>query len=40
MQSSCEVFKHEGELALYCELLHSEKYKYPEKWKDKAEVKK
>ena len=35
-----EVFKEEGELVLYCEHLHSVKYKDPEKWKDQAEVKK
>ena len=40
VRTSYEVFKGEGELALYCEHLHSVKYKDPEKFADKAEVKK
>ena len=40
VRTSYEVFKGEGELALYCEHLHSVKYKDPEKFEDKAEVKK
>tara|TARA_B100001939_G_C16638792_1_gene486671 strand:- start:489 stop:647 length:159 start_codon:yes stop_codon:yes gene_type:complete len=40
VRTSYEVFKGEGELVLYCEHLHSVKYKEPEKFADKAEVKK
>ena len=40
VRTSYEVFKEEGKLVLYCEHLHSVKYKDPEKWKDQAEVKK
>ena len=40
VRTSYEVFKGEGELVLYCEHLHSVKYKEPEKFEDKAEVKK
>ena len=40
VRTSYEVFKSEGELVLYCEHLHSVKYKEPEKFEDKAEVKK
>ena len=40
VRTSYEVFKGEGELVLYCEHLHSVKYKEPDNFKDKAEVKK
>ena len=40
VRTSYEVFKGEGELVLYCEHLHSVKYKDPDKWRDKVEVKK
>ena len=40
VRTSYEVYKGEGELVLYCEHLHSVKYKEPDKFADKAEVKK
>ena len=40
VRTSYEVFKGEGELVLYCEHLHSVKYKNPSDFKDIAEVKK
>ena len=39
VRTSYEVFKGEGELVLYCEHLHSVKYKEPSDFKDIAEVK-
>jgi acyl dehydratase len=36
---SYEVFKNEGELALYCEHLQTVKYRHPEKWQDQVEKK-
>lgn len=36
---SYEVFKNEGELALYCEHLQTVKYRDPEKWQDSVEKK-
>jgi acyl dehydratase len=34
---SYEVFKGEGELALYCEHLQTVKYRHPEQWQDRVE---
>ena len=39
VRTSYEVFKGEGEIALYCEHLHSVLYKKPEDFKDKYEKK-
>jgi acyl dehydratase len=36
---SYEVFKNEGELALYCEHLQTVKYRHPEKLQDQVEKK-
>jgi acyl dehydratase len=38
-RASYEVFKNEGELVLYCEHLQTVKYRDPERWQDKVEVK-
>jgi acyl dehydratase len=38
-RASYEVFKNEGELALYCEHLQTVKYRDPEHWQDQVEVK-
>lgn len=34
---TCEVYKNEGEPALYCEHLQTVKYRYPERWQDAVE---
>jgi hypothetical protein len=34
-----EVFKNEGELALYCEHLQTVKYRDPSRWQDQVEKK-
>lgn len=36
---SYEIFKNEGELALYCEHLQTVKYRQPEQWQDQVEKK-
>lgn len=36
---SYEVFKHPGELVLYCEHLQTVKYRHPERWQDQVEKK-
>jgi acyl dehydratase len=36
---SYEVFKNEGQLALYCEHLQTVKYRHPENWQDRVEKK-
>ena len=40
VRTSYEVFKGEGEIVLYCEHLHSVKYKNPENFKDQIQIKK
>ena len=39
IRASYEVFKNEGELALYCEHLQTVKYRDPSKWQDQVEKK-
>ncbi len=34
---SYEVFKHPGELVLYCEHLQTVRYRHPEQWQDQVE---
>ncbi|MBW7455646.1 MaoC family dehydratase [Paenibacillus sepulcri] len=36
---SYEIYKNEGELALYCEHLQTVKYRHPEQWQDQVEKK-
>jgi acyl dehydratase len=33
---SYEIYKNDGELALYCEHLQTVKYRYPEQWQEQA----
>jgi acyl dehydratase len=36
---SYEIYKNDGELALYCEHLQTVKYRYPEQWQQQVEKK-
>ena len=40
VRTSYEVYKDQGQIVLYCEHLHSVKYKDPSKFKDQIKVKK
>ena len=37
---SYEIFKNNGEVALYCKHLQTVKYRYPEQWQEQVEVNK
>ena len=40
VRTSYEVYKDQGQIVLYCEHLHSVKYKDPSKFKDQIKIKK